>query len=315
MPEWAKARKVTEDEWNHYLIWLKNRYGWSDFLLKNNPNYFNEYQARGEVTIGAFTPSKETVTPPEEVAPATKVPVAETPPDEYLVYYGGTVWQRKSDGVFVDPDSLNELTPQELENRRQLYMRGYSESTGFNPNWATESAAELRAGGEAAFNKEQALWERQQREKEFSWQQLQAEKQVAQNYEEYRRALESGWRGPADWIKWWQLQQVPKTVMSEDELQHAMGKTSPPPAPSWLPNFVPSQVTGQTISKAPVVTPSGQQLAATPWSTREGLSGYAEWAGYRPWTDVLEHMAMMAPETPTGAGRYGWAPRKQRTYV
>ena len=84
-----------------------------------------------------------------------------------------------------------------------------------------------------------------------------------------------------------------------------------PPAPPGLSQFVPSQVTGQPITRAPTTTPSGQMWAQTPWSTQEMLRGYTGWAGYRPYEDIMQHMWSMQPQTPAGAGRQRWQPARQ----
>lgn len=84
-----------------------------------------------------------------------------------------------------------------------------------------------------------------------------------------------------------------------------------PPAPPGLSQFVPSQVTGQPITRAPTSTPSGQMWGQTPWSTQEMLRGYTQWAGYRPYEDIMQHMYAMLPQTPAGAGRKYWTPAKQ----
>ena len=84
-----------------------------------------------------------------------------------------------------------------------------------------------------------------------------------------------------------------------------------PPAPKWLPQFVEGQAAGQPVEKKPVTTPSGQLWNKTPWSVREGLRGYMEWAGYRPYRDMLEQMAMMQPGSPKGVSRKRWSPAMQ----
>lgn len=83
-----------------------------------------------------------------------------------------------------------------------------------------------------------------------------------------------------------------------------------PPAPPGLSQFVPSQVTGQPITRAPITTPSGQQWAQTPWSQQEMLRGYGAWTG-EPLEDVMQRMWAMQPQTPLGAGRQRWAAAKQ----
>ena len=84
-----------------------------------------------------------------------------------------------------------------------------------------------------------------------------------------------------------------------------------PPAPSWLPQFVPSQTAGQPITRAPIRTPSGQQWMRTPPSELAGLKGYTEWAGYRPLGDIYAHMEMMQPQAPAGGGMRRWRPAQQ----
>ena len=86
-----------------------------------------------------------------------------------------------------------------------------------------------------------------------------------------------------------------------------------PPAPGWLPEYVPGEVAGQPISKRVVPTPSGQQLTKMPWSQVEGLAGYAEFTGGRPWRDILAHAELMLPK---GRGyRTTWTPAKQKTFA
>lgn len=152
-------------------------------------------------------------------------------------------------------------------------------------------------------------FEESQAAKERTWKEKDLERTMA----EYRRNILAELAGPSDWIKWYQTAAMPAR-----ELYRApedVRLEEPPPAPAWLPQFAPSQVAGQTITKGRVTTPSGQQWAQTPWSVREGLRGYTEWTGKRPYPEILEHMAMMQPETPAGAGRTRWMPKRQRTSV
>ena len=85
-----------------------------------------------------------------------------------------------------------------------------------------------------------------------------------------------------------------------------------PPSPPWLSQFAPSQVTGQPITRERMPIPSAQMWGRTPWSQRQGLSGYAEWAGYEPLQDLLDRMYMMLPQTPRGVGYRRWMPFRQR---
>lgn len=84
-----------------------------------------------------------------------------------------------------------------------------------------------------------------------------------------------------------------------------------PPVPSWLPQFVPQLAGERQIAKWPTTTPSGQMWARTPWSTREALRGYTQYAGFRPYEDILQQMQIMIPKTPWGAGRARWTPPRQ----
>ncbi len=198
--------------------------------------------------------------------------------------------------------------------------------------WQEQQIA--RWGEESALDRERLEWQMGQqgqttRERGLEWQ-----------------ARLSELTAPSDWIARWTIQNVdiPKsraqTLKEESRvlLQEAQSLTGAertmkemqseklrlsaqgmaekanlaggPPSPEWLPKFAPSQTAGEPITKGQVVTPSGQQWGATPWSARQGLKGYTEWSGGRGFQDVLEQMAMMQPETP--AGRPQWRPARQR---
>tara|TARA_Y100000310_G_scaffold144390_1_gene143633 strand:+ start:6835 stop:8061 length:1227 start_codon:yes stop_codon:yes gene_type:complete len=92
----------------------------------------------------------------------------------------------------------------------------------------------------------------------------------------------------------------------------AGAKTKAPPAPAWFPEYAPGQVAGRAITKESIPTPSGQQLTRLPPSQAAGLGGYVEWAGGRPWQDILAHAEIMQPEMPRGAGQTRWRPVTQR---
>lgn len=91
----------------------------------------------------------------------------------------------------------------------------------------------------------------------------------------------------------------------------AASRPTIPPTPAWLPEYVPGLQAGQPITKRFVPTPSGQQLTRMPWSQTAMLAGYAEFAGGRPFRDILEHAEMMQPRTPRGAGAARWRPPAQ----
>lgn len=84
-----------------------------------------------------------------------------------------------------------------------------------------------------------------------------------------------------------------------------------PNAPSWLPQFAPSQTAGKPITQSDVVTPSGQQWTLTPESVKAGLSGYAEWSGGKSLKDITDEMERMLPRNPRGAGNTNWSARRQ----
>ena len=96
------------------------------------------------------------------------------------------------------------------------------------------------------------------------------------------------------------LQGQPQPVPSQ------LGGRGSAPAPGWLPMFAPGQQAGRPITRENVATPSAQQWSSTPWSVQQGLSGYLDWAGYRPMADVLGNMAQMLPNAPGGGSR--WSP-------
>jgi len=81
------------------------------------------------------------------------------------------------------------------------------------------------------------------------------------------------------------------------ELMPWIGANQPLPYPEEAPN-------------QPVKTPSGQWWTRTPWTTREMALGLAEYTG-RPAAELLQHMALMQPNEPSGAGRLRWRPARQ----
>ncbi len=85
-----------------------------------------------------------------------------------------------------------------------------------------------------------------------------------------------------------------------------------PNAPAWLPKYALGQVAGKMITPEDVVTPSGQQLTQMPTTEASRLGYYADWSqklgGGRNWKDILGEVRLMQPETPRGAGSFGWSP-------
>lgn len=89
-----------------------------------------------------------------------------------------------------------------------------------------------------------------------------------------------------------------------------VGTWEPPSTPKKLQ--IPTDVLPFMQNKefgSPVVTPSGQQWSASPWSTKERVLGYAESIGQFP-EDIYNQMEMMRSNTPRIA--YQWSPARQR---
>ena len=126
------------------------------------------------------------------------------------------------------------------------------------------------------------------------------------------RTPETGRMGLNETESAWTPEMIAEAQAWEFAMNQAAGNRAAPPAPSWLAQFAPGQTTGKPITREKLTTPSGQQWTATPWSVREGLKGYADWAGFEPLTETLERVALMQPLTPSGAGRTGWRPARQR---
>lgn len=115
--------------------------------------------------------------------------------------------------------------------------------------------------------------------------------------------MANGTYDPSGWIARW-MGTTPQYPSYAPDI-------TPPPAPRWLPRFAPRQVAGQPITRQRIPTPSGQLWARTPWSERQGLGGYLEWAGYDPLQDILDRMQMMRPVTPPGISGRRWMPYRQ----
>ena len=90
-----------------------------------------------------------------------------------------------------------------------------------------------------------------------------------------------------------------------------------PPAPSWLPEFVPGLETGQAIFPSRAKLPSGQTLSRLTPSELAGLSGYVDWSsGKTPgaWASpedfMFETMRLLPTSVPRGTAR--WSPSPYR---
>ncbi len=71
-----------------------------------------------------------------------------------------------------------------------------------------------------------------------------------------------------------------------------------PPAPTWLPSYVPNLTAGQTITKERSLLPSGQFWNKTPWTKQQMLGGYLAYAspyGYPTLNDLMGQIQANAP--------------------
>lgn len=114
---------------------------------------------------------------------------------------------------------------------------------------------------------------------------------------------------------------IRRELRKSDRGKRQPKRPTTPPTPEWLPEFVPGLVAGQPLGGRPlwegggggrpqVKTPSGQLWGRTPWSQREGLAGYADWAGGRPLRDIMDEMAMMQSIRPEQRAR--WRPARRK---
>ena len=103
------------------------------------------------------------------------------------------------------------------------------------------------------------------------------------------------------------------TATQQPNFASLLAEVGNPPAPKWLPQFVPSQVAGQAITPGGMITPSGQQWTSTPHSVREGLRGFAEFSGRRPLQDIMEQMQVSLPQNIRGQGQGRRTAAQQRT--
>jgi len=88
-----------------------------------------------------------------------------------------------------------------------------------------------------------------------------------------------------------------------------------PPAPPWLPKFVPQLQTGEEIRKLPSLTLSGQQAQQVSPTEWQGLGGYLGWAGVpgqaASLQDYVARMEAMFPSRQATRPRWG----TRRSYV
>jgi len=88
-----------------------------------------------------------------------------------------------------------------------------------------------------------------------------------------------------------------------------------PPAPSWLPTFVPGLEVGKPITKQPALTVSGQQAQQITPEQWQGLSGYLGWAGVpgqaASLQDYIARMEAMYPGAQARRPQWG----RTRSYV
>ena len=111
-----------------------------------------------------------------------------------------------------------------------------------------------------------------------------------------------------------------KRIIEIDKQLAALAATplppiSNPPAPPWLPTFVPSLAAGQPITKQPALTLSGQQAQQISPKEWRGLSGYLGWAGVpgqaASLEDYVARMEAMIPQAQARRPQWG----RTRSYV
>ena len=155
---------------------------------------------------------------------------------------------------------------------------------------AREREAQRWAGGQgmSEYERAQLGWEREQAGQLSAWQKAQIEQE-----ERRRRAQELA--RPENWIERWMYENMPTQ--------------GAPPAPPWLPKFVPSMKAGQPITKQPALTLSGQQAQQISPEQWQGLRGYINWAGVpgqaASLEDYVARMEAMYPGAQARQPRWG----------
>jgi len=341
-----RYKKLSPAEKRAFDTWMKNRYGWrAGILLMTDPDYYlSEYASSQKVqpTIGPWTPPAQGGVPAEGGVTVTTPP----PTEEGIPSWGET--QERERGELELEMLRQQIwamrNPNAEESQRQETIRLMSMLQ--QEQRAPEDA--LRAEYEKRWETERGRLAGQltgasdwiQR-----WQLMNMRNPFAppEPQDEVGEAQEAIWGLQGEVKHWGELAQTLPTEevamgtytsgglanlaarnMAEAERRIGLwegklgtaqgGYSTPevrppgPPAPAWLPAFAPGQVTGQPITKTQIPTPSAQLWGNTPWSAREGLGGYTEWAGGRPMVDILEHMAQMIPSAPRGAGTQRWTP-------
>ena len=162
--------------------------------------------------------------------------------------------------------------------------------------------------------------------------------------QDQRRLLAGLPSGPEGDVARWFVQNQPDPyrmlgrVGTEPSASETGRQPAGPPAPSWLPEFVPGTTAGEPIGgwqfpygRRPweteeltptgtgtmpfVPTPSGQQLTRMKPSQVAWLQGAIGHYGGRSWGDILAEAEVMQPQTPRGAGQRRWRPPTQRVAV
>jgi len=84
------------------------------------------------------------------------------------------------------------------------------------------------------------------------------------------------------------------------------------PVPEWMQPMVGVSRVTPEMSTMDIPTPSGQAWSRMPWSQREQYAGFVDFAGKKPFADILDTMSIMQTGTPSGAGRARVKPAFQR---
>ena len=84
-----------------------------------------------------------------------------------------------------------------------------------------------------------------------------------------------------------------------------------PQAPEWLPEFVPGLEAGQPITKQRTTLASGQQWGRTPWSQREMLGGFLEWASPKGIPTLRDYEELVRQQLPKPTPKARVRPARQ----
>lgn len=185
--------------------------------------------------------------------------------------------------------------------------------------WAQELAfEEKRWAGELGLSQEELAFRQQQWQQQFGLSQQQIEQQQAQWAQQFGLSQEE--------LAFMRESEAARLALEERQIGAALaarpGKWvesaffetgTPPITPAWLPKFAPGTAAGRPITQQPVKTPSAQTFGKMPWSQREMLGGFAEFAAQpgapRNIQEIQERVGRTLPRERTRQAR--WQPAFQ----